>query len=73
MPWSFVGKIQIPSTKLQLNLKFQFFNHQNLPSKDIVLNFGYWNFTKSMKTQQRKYPPGITKYGTFGCGYLLTG
>jgi len=55
-------KSQIPSTKLQINLKFQYSMTETFHDETLFgfLNFGhcdlfvFWNFNKSMNFQQSK-------------------
>jgi hypothetical protein len=45
LTWGFVSKIQIPSTKLQTNLKFQYSMTKTFQDKALFgfSNFGHWN------------------------------
>jgi len=68
--WSLCIKSQIPSTKFQINLKFQILNRFKVIVWDFefrsllfvcFLGFVIWNFNKSMSFQKSKPPVGITK------------
>jgi len=51
LPWSFVPKSQIPSTKLQINLKFQ--NPMTKTFQDETL-FGFSNFGHAQRRRLRR-------------------
>jgi hypothetical protein len=71
-------KIQIPSTKLQINLKLQYSMTKTFQGKTLFgySNFGHWdlfdiwNFNNAMKFQQNKSPLGLTKARPSGPGSL---
>jgi len=70
-------KSQIPSTKSQINHKFQIPNRfKAIVFLFGILNFGhcylfvFWDFNMSMNFQQSKSPLGITKVWSSGPGFF---
>jgi len=52
LSWSIVKNIQIPSTKLQINLKFKYLMTKTFNDGTF---FGYSNFDKLVKSQKMPF------------------